>query len=80
MKKATEQGRAYAVAFVDMRMPPGWDGVQTIGHLWRSDPRLQVVICTAYADGSWDDILALSQDPRLTVVADDAAASLLHVG
>ncbi len=28
-------------------MPPGWDGVQTIKNLWREDPNLQVVICTA---------------------------------
>jgi signal transduction histidine kinase len=51
-------GRPYALAFVDMRMPPGWDGVQTIERLWQIDPRLQVVICTAYADTSWDDVLA----------------------
>lgn len=58
VEAALQKAQPYALAFVDMRMPPGWDGVQTIGHLWRSDPRLQVVICTAYADGSWDDILA----------------------
>lgn len=58
VEAALQEDQPYALAFVDMRMPPGWDGVQTIGHLWRSDPRLQVVICTAYADGSWDDILA----------------------
>jgi two-component system NtrC family sensor kinase len=51
-------GLPYALAFVDMRMPPGWDGVQTIERLWQSDPRLQVVICTAYADTSWDEVLA----------------------
>ena len=50
--------RPYALAFVDMRMPPGWDGVQTIERLWQADPRLQVVICTAYADTSWDEVLA----------------------
>jgi len=49
--------RPYAVAFVDMRMPPGWDGVETIEHLWKEDPNLQVVICTAYADYSWDEVL-----------------------
>ncbi len=49
--------RPYALAFVDMRMPTGWDGVETIERLWRVDPRLQVVICTAYADQSWGDAL-----------------------
>ena len=46
----------YQVAFVDMRMPPGWDGVETIRRLWEIDPRLQVVICTAYSDYSWKEL------------------------
>jgi signal transduction histidine kinase len=50
-------GQPYALAFVDMRMPPGWDGVDTIEHLWKADPKLQVVICTAYSDTSWEDVL-----------------------
>ena len=54
--RAQEQGRPYSLAFVDVRMPPGWDGVETIGHLWRVDPTLQIVICTAHSDYNWDDI------------------------
>jgi CheY-like chemotaxis protein len=57
VREAVGRGRPYAVAFVDMRMPPGWDGVETIGHLWAADPDLQIVICTAYSDYSWDEIL-----------------------
>jgi DNA-binding NtrC family response regulator len=49
--------RPYAMAFVDMRIPPGWHGVETIEHLWQEDPRLQVVLCTAYSDYSWDAVL-----------------------
>jgi PAS domain S-box-containing protein len=45
------------MALVDVRMPPGWDGVETIGRLWRVDPHLQAVICTAYSDYSWTDIV-----------------------
>lgn len=55
--QAKQQQRPYAVAFVDMRMPPGWDGVETIGYLWTADPELQVVICSAYSDHPWDDII-----------------------
>ena len=55
--RAAAEGRPFAVAFVDMRMPPGWDGLETIEHLWRHDPDLQVVICTAYSDHSWQDIV-----------------------
>ena len=50
------EGKPYALAFVDVRMPPGWDGVETITQLWRVDPNLQIVICTAFSDYSWHDI------------------------
>jgi two-component system sensor histidine kinase/response regulator len=53
IREALVGDRPYAVAFVDMRMPPGWDGVETIGHLWREQPDLQTVICTAFSDYSW---------------------------
>lgn len=57
VQHAVDHGLPYAVAFVDMRMPPGWDGVETIARLWKVDPSLQVVICTAYSDYSWEEIL-----------------------
>src|SRR5579862_446205 len=57
VRRAREEGRPYAVAFVDMRMPPGWDGVETAERLWRVDPELQIVVCTAYSDYSWEELL-----------------------
>jgi signal transduction histidine kinase len=66
---ARNERRPYAVAFVDMRMPPGWDGLETIEHLWKEDPELQVVICTAYTDHSWEDIVSrLGHDDRLLIL------------
>jgi two-component system, sensor histidine kinase and response regulator len=56
VKRALGEGRPYALAFVDVRMPPGWDGVETIAQLREVDPNLQTVICTAYSDYSWQDI------------------------
>ncbi len=53
-----EAGRPYAMAFVDVRMPPGWDGVETALRLWEVCPDLQIVICTAYSDYSWDEMAA----------------------
>jgi two-component system, NtrC family, sensor kinase len=47
----------YAMAFLDMRMPPGWDDVETAERLWQADPRLQIVFCTAFSDNSWSDVL-----------------------
>jgi len=57
VRAALAEGRPYALAFVDIRMPPGWDGVETVVNLWKADPDLQVVICTAYSDYSWNDIV-----------------------
>jgi len=57
VRTALAENRPYALAFIDMRMPPGWDGVETVEHLWRADPRLQVVFCTAYSDYSWKEVL-----------------------
>ena len=44
VEASVQAGRPYAMAFVDMRMPPGWDGVETIERLWRVDPQVQIVI------------------------------------
>jgi signal transduction histidine kinase/CheY-like chemotaxis protein len=49
-------GLPYAMAFIDMRMPPGWDGVETAERLWLEEPRLQIVFCTAYSDTSWTEV------------------------
>lgn len=56
IKQACSENRPYELAFVDMRMPPGWDGLKTIEHIWQIDPNVQVVICTAYSDYSWGEI------------------------
>ena len=56
VRTAVGEGKPYAVAFVDVRMPPGWDGVETVSRIWKEFPDLQIVICTAYSDYSWDEI------------------------
>jgi PAS domain S-box-containing protein len=59
VQQAAEAGRPYAMAFVDVRMPPGWDGVETISRMWKMYPDLQVVICTAYSDYSWEEMIRI---------------------
>ena len=54
--KALEDGQPYSVAFVDVRMPPGWNGVETIERIREIDQDIQIVMCTAYSDFSWRDI------------------------
>jgi two-component system NtrC family sensor kinase len=58
VQKAVAEQRPYAVAFVDIRMPPGWDGLETLARLWEVDPRIEAVLCSAYADYSWEQILS----------------------
>jgi signal transduction histidine kinase len=56
VRQAQHAGRPYALAFVDMRMPPGWDGLTTVSRLWEVDDAIQIVICTAYSDRRWSEI------------------------
>ena len=51
VRRAVGEKRPYPVAFVDVRMPPGWDGIETISRVWEVDSDLQVIICTAYSFG-----------------------------
>src|SRR5579859_6616376 len=44
VRKALEENDPYILAFVDVRMPPGWDGIETIEHIWECCPELQAVI------------------------------------
>jgi diguanylate cyclase (GGDEF)-like protein len=57
VQKAQQEGRPYALAFVDVRMPPGWDGVDTVQRIWEIDPEILVVICSAYSDYSWEQMV-----------------------
>lgn len=55
---ALESGHPYALVFLDVRMPPGCDGIELAPRLWVADPDLQIVICTAFADYSWETLFA----------------------
>ncbi|NND98703.1 MAG: EAL domain-containing protein [Pirellulaceae bacterium] len=69
VQEAVDQGNRFSVAFVDMRMPNGMDGLETTEKLWEIDPHLQVVICTAYSDHTWDDVLKrLGYNDRLLLL------------
>ena len=67
--QALVEGRPYAMAFVDMRMPPGWDGLKTIERLWATDPDVQVVICSAHTDYDWTEVVErLGHSDKLLVL------------
>ncbi len=68
VQRALAEGRPYAIAFVDMRMPPGADGLETIRALWRIDPHVQIVICSAYSDYSWEEIITATGETDQLVI------------
>jgi CheY-like chemotaxis protein len=57
IEKSLQENRPYSLAFVDVRMPPGWDGIKTTCEIWAKYCDLQVVICTGYSDYSWEKML-----------------------
>ncbi len=69
VRRAQSEGRPFAMAFVDMRMPPGWDGLETIQHIWADCPEIEIVICTAFSDYSWEEtVRRLGRTDRLLIV------------
>jgi CheY-like chemotaxis protein len=68
-RRAAAEGQPYKLAFVDMRMPPGWDGLQTMVELRKVDSNLQFVVCSAYSDF----------DPAQIAETLGVRASLLHL-
>jgi diguanylate cyclase len=69
VRQALDDGKPYAMAFVDMRMPPGWDGLETIERLWAIDPDVQIVICSAHSDYDWTEVVSrLDNSDKLLVV------------
>lgn len=59
----------FAVAFVDVRMPVGWDGIETAAQICQKDPELQIVLCTAFSDYSWSEMVEkIGQSERLLIL------------
>jgi PAS domain S-box-containing protein len=63
VEQSLAEDRPYAMAFVDVRMPPGWDGIETISRIWKVCPDLQIVVCTAYSDRTWEEMRAKVGQP-----------------
>ena len=50
VKRSLDAKLPFAVAFLDMRMPPGPDGVWAAGRIRELDPAIEIAVCTAYSD------------------------------
>ncbi len=86
VRQAADEGRPYAVIFMDVRMPPGIDGIESIIRIWREFPYIEMVICTAYSDYSWNEIVAklgstdkllFLKKPFVSIVVKQMAQSLV---
>lgn len=53
VEAAHRADEAYALLFMDVRMPPGWDGIEAAARVLELDPDVHVVLCTAYPEQGW---------------------------
>jgi DNA-binding NtrC family response regulator len=58
VQQAVRESRPYGLAFVELHLAPGWDGLETISRIWRVDPDIQIVLFTALLDRSWEEVVA----------------------
>lgn len=63
VKSAGTAGKPFALAFIDIRMPPGWDGLETARQIRQVDPQIEIVIVTAYSDKQRREIVARVGSP-----------------
>ena len=68
MRRELAMGVPFAAAIVDMRMPPGWTGVETIERMLEVQPELEVAICSAYSDFSWHEVIRRVKRPSLRLL------------
>ncbi|MBU0730869.1 MAG: response regulator [Proteobacteria bacterium] len=57
VRNALKEENPFAVAFIDIRMPPGWDGMKTAAAIRSIDPDIEFVIVTAYSDRTREEIV-----------------------
>ncbi|MGW8188843.1 GGDEF/EAL domain-containing response regulator [Sphingomonas hankookensis] len=70
VERAVRDDRRFAVAFIDVRMPPGIDGRETARRIRAIDPDVQIVIVTGYSDFSPAQIAHVAGPPdRLFYIA-----------
>ncbi len=69
VRAAVACGRPYSLVFMDVRMPPGWDGVKTTSEILQVDPEIGVVLCSAYSDHSFEDLAkAFGETDRVLIL------------
>jgi len=59
VQAAMDKEKTFSLAFVDMKMP-GMNGARTAREIWRLDPKIKIVIVTAYSDVTPDEIVRMA--------------------
>ncbi|TPV93019.1 MAG: hypothetical protein B7733_22930 [Myxococcales bacterium FL481] len=54
IERAAAGGRPFMIAFVDVDADPLGTGFEVVRELWTNDPALQIVLCHADVDFSWE--------------------------
>ena len=57
IEAGVQANRPIAVAYIDIRMPPGIDGIETIRRMRKINRDIEIVIMTAYTDKSLPEII-----------------------
>ncbi len=57
VKAGQESNRPFALAYIDIRMPPGTDGIETVRQIRQFEQDIEIVIMTAYSDKTLSEIV-----------------------
>ena len=57
VKAAQESNCPFALAYIDIRMPPGTDGIETVRQIRQFEQDIEIVIMTAYSDKTLPEIV-----------------------
>ncbi len=64
IREAKENGSPFTLAFIDVRMPPGWDGAETASRIRKIDQDIEIVLVTAYSDIDREEIVKMVGRPE----------------
>jgi diguanylate cyclase len=63
IEKSLNEKQPFSLMFLDIRMPPGIDGVETARLIRQLDPSIEIVIMTAYSDYKFEEIVKTIGNP-----------------
>ncbi|MBU2513296.1 response regulator [bacterium] len=57
VEKSLKENYPFSLVYMDVRMPPGIDGVEAAKLIRELDPNIEIVIMTAYADYNLEEVI-----------------------